>query len=138
MLAEGHPQGPGLDTGEDGATITSRDVGYPQKCNDVSRHLLTVSRDITRELARGLEPLTCCLQDSCATDCATPAMPGQPTHVSQSEDSGTADECRATASHDSLLARSQQCSPATYKIKFRGGRAGREVTVGYQQDAPAG
>jgi hypothetical protein len=25
------------------------------------------------ELARGLEPLTCCLQDSCATDCATPA-----------------------------------------------------------------
>jgi hypothetical protein len=31
------------------------------------------------ELARGLEPLTCCLQDSCATDCATPAMPGKPT-----------------------------------------------------------
>jgi plasmid maintenance system antidote protein VapI len=31
----------------DGATITSRDVGHPQKCNDVSRHLLTVSRDIT-------------------------------------------------------------------------------------------
>ena len=26
-----------------------------------------------RELARGLEPLTCCLQDSCATGCATPA-----------------------------------------------------------------
>jgi hypothetical protein len=26
------------------------------------------------ELARGLEPLTCCLQDSCATDCATPAL----------------------------------------------------------------
>jgi hypothetical protein len=25
------------------------------------------------ELARGLEPLTCCLQDSCATGCATPA-----------------------------------------------------------------
>jgi hypothetical protein len=55
-----------------------------------------------------------------------------------SEDSGTADECRATASHDSLLARSQQRSRATHKIKFRGGRAGREVTVGYQQDAPAG
>ena len=28
---------------------------------------------LVRELARGLEPLTCCLQDSCATDCATPA-----------------------------------------------------------------
>jgi hypothetical protein len=55
-----HPQGPGLDSGEDGATITSRDAGHPQKCNDVPRHLLTVSRDITRELARGLEPLTCC------------------------------------------------------------------------------
>jgi hypothetical protein len=41
------PEGPGLDTGEDGATITSRDVGHPQKCNDVPRHLLTVSRDIT-------------------------------------------------------------------------------------------
>jgi hypothetical protein len=33
--------------GEEGATITSRDAGHPQKCNDVSRHLLTVSRDIT-------------------------------------------------------------------------------------------
>ena len=28
---------------------------------------------LVRELARGLEPLTCCLQDSCATGCATPA-----------------------------------------------------------------
>ncbi len=26
------------------------------------------------ELARGLEPLTPCLQDRCATDCATPAV----------------------------------------------------------------
>ena len=26
-LAEGHPKGPGLDPGEDGATITSRDAG---------------------------------------------------------------------------------------------------------------
>jgi hypothetical protein len=36
------------------------------------------------ELARGLEPLTCCLQDSCATDCATPASagPAYPTYVS--------------------------------------------------------
>ncbi len=25
------------------------------------------------ELAPGLEPGTCCLQDSCAADCATPA-----------------------------------------------------------------
>jgi hypothetical protein len=31
---------------------------------------------LVRELARGLEPLTCCLQDSCATDCATPAFDG--------------------------------------------------------------
>jgi hypothetical protein len=30
---------------------------------------------LVRELARGLEPLTCCLQDSCATGCATPAKP---------------------------------------------------------------
>src|SRR6478735_1282996 len=28
------------------------------------------------ELARGLEPLTACLQDRCATNCATPARPG--------------------------------------------------------------
>ena len=31
------------------------------------------AKSLVRELARGLEPLTCCLQDSCATDCATPA-----------------------------------------------------------------
>jgi hypothetical protein len=48
--------GRGLDTGEDGATITSRDVGHPQKCNDVTRHLLKVSRDITIVEPRGLEP----------------------------------------------------------------------------------
>ena len=46
-LAEGHPKGPGLDPGEDGATITSRDAETPHNCNDVPRHLLTVSRDIT-------------------------------------------------------------------------------------------
>src|SRR6476469_7466844 len=28
-----------------------------------------------RELAKGLEPSTPCLQDRCATDCATPAGP---------------------------------------------------------------
>ena len=60
-LAAGHPQGPGLDPGEDGATITSRDAETPRKCNDVPRHLPTVSRDITCGAARGLEPLTCCL-----------------------------------------------------------------------------
>src|SRR4029453_7318145 len=38
----------GRANGEDGATITSRDAGHTQKCNDVPRHLLTVSRDITR------------------------------------------------------------------------------------------
>jgi len=65
-------------------------------------------------------------------------MPGQPTQVSRSEDSGTADECRTTASHDDLLARTQECGPAAYKIKFRSGRARRNLTVGYQQDAPAG
>jgi hypothetical protein len=36
----------------------------PQQKTGLTRHF---------ELARGLEPLTCCLQDSCATDCATPA-----------------------------------------------------------------
>ena len=58
QLAAGHPQGPGLDTGEDGATITSRDAGHPQKCNDVPRHLLTVSRDITLAHPEGFEPPT--------------------------------------------------------------------------------
>jgi hypothetical protein len=53
------PEGPGLDTGEDGATITSRDVGHPQKCNDVETPANGVPRH-HRELARGLEPLTCC------------------------------------------------------------------------------
>jgi hypothetical protein len=90
------------------------------------------------ELATRLELVTCCLQDSCATDCATPAMPGQPTQESRLEDSGTADKCRTTASHDDLLAGTQECSPAAYKIKFRSGRARRDFTVGYQQDAPAG
>ena len=32
--------------------------------------------DLSTELARGLEPLTACLQDRCATNCATPARPG--------------------------------------------------------------
>jgi hypothetical protein len=71
------------------------------------------------ELATRLELVTCCLQDSCATDCATPAMPGQPTQVLRSEDSGTADECRAPTSHDDRFARSQECGRAAYKIKFR-------------------
>ena len=31
-----------------------------------------------RELAKGLEPSTPCLQDRCATDCATPACPAEP------------------------------------------------------------
>ena len=90
------------------------------------------------ELATRLELVTCCLQDSCATDCATPAMPGQPTQVSRSEDSGTADKCRTTASHDDLLAGTQECSPTAYKIKFRSGRARPNLTVGHQQDASAG
>src|SRR5215218_5816200 len=72
---QGWPQatrkGSGLDRGEDDATITNRGHTQPrndlqptaQKCNDVPRHLSTVSRDITKELARGLEPLTTCLQE---------------------------------------------------------------------------
>jgi hypothetical protein len=56
MLAEGHPKGPGLDPGEDGATITSRDAETPHNCNDVPRHLLTVSRDITWCAARESNP----------------------------------------------------------------------------------
>jgi hypothetical protein len=60
-LAAGHPKGPGLDPGEDGATITSRDAEHPPKCNDVPRHLLTMSRDITVVGATGLEPVTPCL-----------------------------------------------------------------------------
>ena len=47
-LAAGHPQGPGLDPGEDGATLQAGMPNNPPKCNDVPRHLLTVSRDITR------------------------------------------------------------------------------------------
>ena len=101
-----------------------------------SCHYMQLTRNF--ELTGRLELPTCCLQDSCATDCATPAMPGQPTQVSRSEDSGTADKCRTTASHDNLLARTQEGSPAAYKIKFRSGRASRDLTVGYQQDAPAG
>ena len=99
---------------------------------------IPVTKVLVRELATRLELVTCCLQDSCATDCATPAMPGQPTQVSRSEDSGTADECRTAASHDDLLACTQECGPAAYKIKFRSGRASRNLTVGYQQDAPTG
>ena len=65
-------------------------------------------------------------------------MPGQPTQVLRSEDSGTADECRAPASHDDRFARCQECGRAAYKIKFRSGRASRNLTVGYEQDAPTG
>jgi hypothetical protein len=36
----------------------SRDAETPQKCNDVSRHLLTVSRDIAKVELRGLEPFS--------------------------------------------------------------------------------
>ena len=69
------PEGPWPDTAR---TAPPSPAGMPDtpKCNGVPRHP-TVSRDITRELARRLELLTCCLQDSCATDCATPAVPGQ-------------------------------------------------------------
>ena len=58
-------KGIGLDRGEDDATITNR--GHiPQndlrpttrKCNDVPRHLLTVSRDITMAHPEGFEPPT--------------------------------------------------------------------------------
>ncbi len=31
-----------------------------------------------RELEKGLEPSTTCLQDRCATDCATPAGAARP------------------------------------------------------------
>src|SRR6266545_1866974 len=44
--------------------MTSRQEHYPQEGSDL--HFL--------ELAEGLEPPTCCLQDSCAADCATPAV----------------------------------------------------------------
>ena len=44
---DGHlQQGRGLDTGED-APPSPTGMSDTQKCNDVSRHLLTVSRDIT-------------------------------------------------------------------------------------------
>ena len=36
----------------------------------------SLSTTLSGELARGLEPLTACLQDRCATSCATPARPG--------------------------------------------------------------
>ena len=50
------PKGPGLDLGEDGATITSRDAETPINANDVPRHLLTVSRDITWRRMRDSNP----------------------------------------------------------------------------------
>ena len=46
-LGRSHPPGPGLGPGENGATLTSREAKHPPKFNDVSRHLLTVSRDLT-------------------------------------------------------------------------------------------
>ena len=45
-----------------------------RKCNDVPKTPVNGVPRHHSELARGLEPLTCCLQDSCATDCATPAL----------------------------------------------------------------
>src|SRR5215211_2714287 len=76
------------------------------------------------ELATRLELVTCCLQDSCATDCATPA------------NAGTADECRAVAGHDSFLARTQQGGFAAYEIKFLGSRPDTDVSIRDQQYAP--
>jgi len=54
MLAAGHPQGYGLDPGEDGAALPTGMPALPKprsKCNDVSRHPSTMTRDIT-----GVEP----------------------------------------------------------------------------------
>ena len=87
------------------------------------------AKALVKELARRLELLTCCLQDSCATDCATPAVPGQRIQRmsqpaasavdsrcqnSQSEDAGTTDECCPPAIQHNLLARREQCRFAAY------------------------
>ena len=53
----GHPQGPGLDSGENGHTMISRDARTANG-NNGSRHLLTVSRDITKVRREGIEPPT--------------------------------------------------------------------------------
>jgi hypothetical protein len=65
QLAAGHPQVNGLDPGENAATLTNRGSNNHQpppnnhpKCNDVPRHLSTVSRDITSVGPVGLEPTT--------------------------------------------------------------------------------
>jgi hypothetical protein len=47
-LAAGHPQGPGLDPGENGATIPSRDAETAPQMQRCLETLLTMSRDITR------------------------------------------------------------------------------------------
>lgn len=58
-LAAGHPQGTGLDAGENGATIPVGSVdNHPPKSNDVPRHLSTVSRDIAVVAGAGIEPAT--------------------------------------------------------------------------------
>jgi hypothetical protein len=58
-LAAGHPQGPGLDpsrTASHSATAPRDTRHTARKCKDVSRHLPTVSRDITGEPVTGIEP----------------------------------------------------------------------------------
>ena len=57
--------------------IVSESWGFPGGRLRIENKKAGLTRHF--ELARGLEPLTCCLQDSCATDCATPAMPAKPT-----------------------------------------------------------
>jgi hypothetical protein len=52
-------------------TIGSESWGFPGGRSRIPNKKAGLTRHF--ELARGLEPLTCCLQDSCATGCATPA-----------------------------------------------------------------
>ena len=57
--------------------VSKTPIARPSAANDESpRPAYVQVRAISAsELARGLEPLTTCLQDRCATDCATPAGP---------------------------------------------------------------
>src|SRR4029453_1509358 len=72
-------------------------------------------------------------QDSCATDCATPAMPGKPP---RSDESGTTDECRSLTGRCGFLASSQQGGLTAYEIKLSGGRANADFTICHQENPP--
>src|SRR5689334_18357118 len=63
--------------------------------------------DVGPEPARGLEPLTTCLQDKCAASCATPAgNPGQPTSAPRRRNGPEAGASGPFLTPDSVVERS--------------------------------